>query len=156
PNLEHKVEARTRDLSEALEQQTATSEILRVISSSPTDLQPVFDIIAERAVMLCGGEAGTVTRYDGEWIHLGAIYGSGLAGIEALRRPFPMRPSAEGGAARAIRDHAIVHIPDVLADQQYRIQDAAVTAGFRALVAVPMLREGRAIGAIAVGRAQAG
>jgi len=161
--LEHRVEARTRELEEAnaglkesLEQQTAMSEILRVISSSPTDLQPVFDIIAESAVKLCDAEVATVTRFDGELVHLGATYGSSVEGIAALQRAFPMPPSAASGAARAIRDRAIVHIPDVTRDADYRIHDAALVSGFRALLGVPMLRDGRAIGAITLGRREAG
>jgi len=154
--LFRELEARNRDLTETLEQQTATGEILRVISSSPTDIQPVFDIIAESAVRLCGAEVSTVTRWDGDLIHVGAIFGSNAEGVAALRRAFPMRPGPAGGAARVIQERAIVHIPDVLADSSYRIQEAAVTAGFRALLGVPMLRDGRAIGAIAVGRAEPG
>ena len=154
--LLNELQARNASLTEALEQQTATSEILQVISRSPTDILPVFDIIAERALGLCEAEVVAVTRFDGELIHLGAIRGSSPAGVDALRHTFPMPPSAAGGAARAIRDRAIVHIPDVTTDPQYRIQDAALTAGFRALLGVPMLREGRAIGAITVGRAGAG
>ena len=136
--------------------QNATDEILRVISTAATDPQPVFDLIAESATKLCGAEVCTVTQFDGEWVRIGAIYGSNAVGIEALRQTFPMRPSAAGGAARAIRDRAMVHIPDVRADPHYKIQEAALTSGFRALVAVPMLREGRAVGAITVGRADAG
>ena len=98
----------------------------------------------------------TVTRFDGEWVHLGAIYGSSTEGIDALRHTFPMRPSRAGGAARAILDRATVHIPDVLEDEQYGIQGAAVAAGFRAVLGVPMLREGHAIGAITLGRAEPG
>jgi PAS domain S-box-containing protein len=154
--LFHDAQARNRDLAEALEQQTATGEILRVISRSPTDLQPVFDIIAESAVRLCGTDVCTVTRFDGEWVHLGAMYGSSAEGIDALRQTFPMRPSGAGGAARAVRDRAVVHIPDVLTDAEYGIQDTAVAAGFRALLGVPMLREDRAIGAITLGRTRAG
>jgi PAS domain S-box-containing protein len=150
------LETKNRDLTETLEQQTATAQILRVISSSPTNAQPVFDTIAESAVRLCEAEVATVTRFDGEWLHIGAMYGATTAGIDALRRTFPMRPSGAGGAARAIRDRAVVQIPDVLQDPEYRIQDTALTAGFRSILGVPMLREGLAIGAITLGRAKAG
>ncbi len=143
-------------VSEALEQQTATSEILQVISSSPTDLQPVFDIIAESAAKLCGAESSTVTRFDGELVYLVAVYGSSANGVDALRRAFPRRPSGETVAVRSIRDCAIAHIPDVLVDEEYGIQEAAVASGFRAALGVPMLREGRAIGSIAIGRSEAG
>ena len=136
--------------------QAATSEILRVISKAASDPQPVFDLIAESATKLCGAEVCTVTRFDGEWVHLDAIFGSNSAGIQALRRAFPMQPSDAGGAARAIHQCAVIQIPDVRTDPHYKIQDAALSSGFRALVAVPMLREGRAIGAITVGRADAG
>src|SRR5262249_30723766 len=139
-----------------LEHQTATSEILRVISHSPTDVQPVFDIIAETAARLCGAEVGQVTRLDGEQLHLGALYGSSIAGIEAVRQTFPRRLSGAGAQERAIRDRAIVHIPDVLLDDEYRLQEAALAAGYRAILAVPMLREDRAIGALIIGRAGAG
>ena len=120
------------------------------------DPAPVFDLIAENATKLCGAEACTVTRFDGEWLHLEAIFGSNAAGIEILRRTFPMQPGDAGGAARAIRECAVIQIPDVRADPHYKIQEAALASGFRALVAVPMLREARPIGAIAVGRADAG
>jgi GAF domain-containing protein len=145
-----------RALTEALEQQTATAEILRVISSSPTDVQPVYDSIVERAARLCGAEVSLVARLEGEWIHVGAVYGTSVAGTDALRRTYPMRPGAEGATARAIRDSAITHIPDVLTDRAFTIRDAALTAGFRAVLSVPMLRDGRAIGAISIGRAEAG
>src|SRR5262249_19819979 len=136
--------------------QAATGEILRVISIAATDPQPVFDLIAESATKLCGGEVCTVTRFDGELVHLDSIFGSNSAGVEALLRTFPMQPSDAGGAARAIHQCAVVQIPDVRVDPYYKIQDVALTSGFRALLAVPMLRDGRAIGAITVGRAEAG
>src|SRR5438876_4210280 len=143
-------------VTEALEQQTATAEILRVISGSPTDIQPVFDIIAENAVRLCGAEASTVIRFDGEWVHLVAVYGSSPEGVEAVRRSYPVRGGGASAAARSIRDRAIAHIPDVLVDEEYGPQAAAVGSGFRATLAVPMLREGRAIGAIAIARSGPG
>jgi two-component system, NtrC family, sensor kinase len=80
-----------RALSEARAYQATISEILNVISTAPTDSQPVCDLIAENATKLCGAEVGNVTLFDGEWVHLAAIYGSSAAGIEALRRTFPMR-----------------------------------------------------------------
>src|SRR5712692_308268 len=143
-------------VSESLEQQTATAEILRAISSSPTDIQPAFDIIAESAVRLCGAEASTVTRFDGEWVHLVAVYGSSPEGVDAVRRAYPVRGGGASAAARSIRDRAIAHIPDVLVDEEYGPQAAAVASGFRAALAVPMLREGRAIGAIGIGRSEPG
>src|SRR5215472_13029097 len=154
--LFRELETRNRALAESLEQQTATGEILQAISGSPTEVQPVFDTIAESAVRLCGAEVSTVTRFDGEWIHIGAVYGSSTAGVEALRRTFPMRPGCAGGAARAIRDRAVVNIPDALDDPEYQIQDTALVSGFRAVLGVPMLRDGHGIGAIALGRAEPG
>ena len=74
--LEHKVEERTEELTEALEQQTATADILKVISQSPTDVQPVFDAIAERAMILCGALTGAVTQLDSELLHLRAFCGA--------------------------------------------------------------------------------
>src|SRR6516225_4571632 len=120
------------------------------------DPQPVFNLIAESSTKLCGAEVCTVTQFDGEWVRMGAIYGSNAAGIEALRRAYPMRPGGASGATRAIHDRATVHIPDVRADSEFKVQDVALTAGFRALIAVPMLQAGRAIGAITVGRANPG
>ena len=154
--LLQELQTKNSDLTEALEQQTATGAILRVISGSPTDVQPVFDTIAESAVRLCGAEASTVTRFDGEWVHIVAVYGSSAKGVDALRRAFPLRLTGAAAAARSIRDRAMVHIPDILTDREYAIHEAAVVAGFRAILSVPMLREGRAIGSVTIGRAEAG
>src|SRR5262249_25765885 len=132
--LLNELQARNADLTAALEQQTATSDILGVISRSPTDIQPVFDIIAERAVSLCEAEVVTVTRFAGELLHVGAIRGSSPEGVEALRRTFPMPPSGAGGAARAGRDRAIAPIPDGVSEQEYRTQKPAITPGFRTLL----------------------
>ncbi|MBW8056173.1 MAG: GAF domain-containing protein, partial [Nitrospira sp.] len=81
-----------QDLTEALEQQTATSEVLQVISSSPTDVQPVFDMIAQSAKQLCHGQFCVVSRFDGELIHLVSHHGVTPEGVEAFQRVFPMRP----------------------------------------------------------------
>ncbi|HTI54404.1 MAG TPA: GAF domain-containing protein [Verrucomicrobiae bacterium] len=160
--LEQKVEARTRELADAnrdltvaLEQQTATSEILRVISQSPTDVQPVFDTIVRSAVRLCDGLYGTAHRFDGELVHLTAHHNCAPEALEALRRAFPMRPDRHMMSGRAILTRAIVHVEDVLADPEYPAQ-VGRAGGFRGVLAVPMLREGIPIGAIVVIRAQPG
>jgi GAF domain-containing protein len=150
------LETRNHDLTEALEQQTATGEILRVISGSPTDTQPVFDIIAERAVKLCGGEVGVVTRFDGDRIHLVALYGMSSVGAEKVSEAFPMSVHDETVSGRTIRRRAIEHVPDVLADPTYARKEAARAARYRGCVGVPMLREGQVIGSIFVARAEPG
>jgi signal transduction histidine kinase/putative methionine-R-sulfoxide reductase with GAF domain len=156
--LEQKVEARTReladanrDLTEALEQQTATGEILRVLSSSPTDVQPVFDAIAHEAVRLCGASYSVVARYDGQLLHLAAHEHVRPEGVEAVRRLFPSRPNRATTTSRAILERAVVHLPDVLEDADY---DKSVAFGIqnRSTLAVPMLRHGEPIGTISVGR----
>jgi GAF domain-containing protein len=150
------LEARNRDLTEALEHQTATSEILRVISRSPTDVQPVFEIIGERAEKLCDAEVSLVSRLEDEQIHLVAIHGVSPEGTEAIERHFPMRLDAELTSARAIRSRAVVHIPDVLADPKYEAKDAARVGNYRSVLAVPMVRESQVVGAIWVARAAPG
>ena len=152
-DLEQKVTARTRELQEALEQQTATSHILRVISSSLTDVQPVFDSIAERAAMLCGARFAFVTSFDGELIHMRATHGPGA---EEHRSGYPIRPGQGSIAARVIRDRATVQIDDMLTDDQYAHKDAATRQGFRSGLGVPMLRDGHVVGCIVVTRPQTG
>jgi len=144
------------ETNEALEQQTAISEILRTISSSPTDVQPVFEIIGERAEKLCDADISVVSRVDGELIRLAAVHGATSAGVEAIRACFPMHVVDETVAARAIRQRAVVHVADVLADAVYGTKDAARAAGFRGGLGVPMLRHDQVIGAIFVGRREAG
>ena len=153
--LLNELQAKNASLTEALEQQTATSEILRVISQSPTDVQPVFDTIVDSAVRLCSAEVGNVTRFDGEWIHMAAIHAD-AAGMDRLRAMYPARPSGALASLRSIRDRAVVHIPDVLEDEEFQAQQAATAAGFRAVLSVPMLRDDHAIGSLSVGRAVPG
>ena len=116
---------RTRELTESLEQQTATSDVLRVISSSPTDIQPVLETIGERAEKLCNAEISVVSIVDGELIRLASIHGMTEAGVEAARRAFPMRRTDETVTARAIRTRSVCHVADVLSDPQYQQKDTA-------------------------------
>jgi len=150
------LQARNSDLTEALEQQTATSEILRVISSSPTDVQPVFDAIAESAVRLCEGVFSSVYRFDGELIHFVAHHGMGPDGLAAMRSTFPTRLDRGAIGSRAILDRLPVHVPDVTQDPEIRQRGLVSAIGVKSAVGVPMLREGVPIGSIAVGRAHSG
>jgi GAF domain-containing protein len=146
------------ELRQSLEQQTATSEVLRVISSSPTNVQPVFDSIAESAVRLCGGQFAFVVRFDGKVMDFASCFGLSAEGLAAFRSMMPM-PATEGVAAgRAILRRAVVEIADVEADHAYdaQAQDLARTVAYRSIVAVPLLHEGNPIGAIAVPRANIG
>ncbi len=111
--LERKVEERTRDLRESLEQQTATSEILRVISQSQTDAQPVFDTIAERARILCGATHVGVTTYDGQLVRSAALANVDQDQAATLRAAFPRPPGPDTATGRAILEREVVIIPDV-------------------------------------------
>ncbi len=149
--LLQELQAKNADLTEALEQQTATSEILKVISQSPTDVQPVFDAIAREAMRLCSASYGVVGRYDGQLLHLVAHEHVRPEGVAAMKRLFPTRPSLATTSSRAILERAVVHVPDALEDPNY---DKAVALGLqvRSVLAVPMLRKGEPIGTISVGR----
>ncbi len=144
------LEVRNRDLTETLEQQTATGEILRVISSSQTDVQPVFETIAENSLRLCDATFSTVFRYDGELVHLAALRNVAPEGAAAIRSAFPMPPSRGGASARSILTRSIVHIADVRDDPEYVLGGLADIAKFRSILSVPMLRDGQPIGTITV------
>jgi signal transduction histidine kinase len=149
------LETRNRDLRVALEQQTATSEILSVISRSQTDVQPVFDTIVRSAVRLCDGLYSFVIRFDGELMHIGATYNYTPEGLRAVDQMYPKRPSCEQLSGRVILTRAVVHVADALADPEYA-QHFARAGGWRALLGVPMLSEGTPIGMIGVLREQPG
>ena len=142
------------ETQEALERQTATADILRVISESPTDVQPVFDAIAERAMALCNADVGVATRFDGELMHLSNIYGSSQEAMEAVRPAFPMKPSRGSLSGRAVLEGGPVQIADMTSDPEYALQAVAQEA--RSGLAVPLMREGRVIGTLMVAREQPG
>ena len=149
------LDARNGELAEALEQQTATSEILRVISRSPTDAQPVFDTIVRAAVTLCDSLFANVFRFDGEQLHFVASHNTGPDYADLLRSKYPMRPDLSQVAGRVTLSSSVVTLADALADPDYD-QRFARALGWRRMLGVPMLREGRPIGVITVGWAGAG
>src|SRR5262249_4011554 len=150
--LQQKNDALTQahaQVTEALEQQTATSEILQVISSSPTDVQPTFDAIATSATQLCEAEQGTVFRFDGQLIHMVAHNGGGSLERETLRRLFPRPPGRGTLTSRAVFTGSIQQA-DIASDPEHEHPEIAAFWG--TVLSVPMLREGVTIGAITVRR----
>jgi GAF domain-containing protein len=147
---------RTTDLTGALEQQTATSEVLQVISSSPGDLQPVFASMLEKAVRICDAAFGNVYRWDGEFLNLVAAHNTPPAFAEARRSP--RRPDPKMPIGRMLSTKTAIHVVDLAADQTYfeqRIPEviAAVELGnVRTILAVPMWKEDELIGCFTVYR----
>ena len=146
------------DLTESLEQQTATSEVLRVISSSPGELQPVFDTMLAKAVELCEASFGAMWLVDGEGYRTAALHGDLPEDyVEQWRSGTLHRPKAVVPMVRAIRSRKPVHVTDMLKDNAYLEGDPLAVsvvkiAGIRTLLTVPMLKEGEAIGAITIYR----
>src|SRR5215475_12698992 len=154
--LLEEVQARKPELRAALEQQTATSQILSVISRSPTDVQPVFAAIAESAVRLCGANYGSTMRLDGDVMTLVAHKGQSEHWLETVSRLFPQRLTRDLIAGSAILDREIVHVTDMQNDPRFPTSRAlAQTMGYRTVLCVPMLRDCAPIGAILVFRQRA-
>ena len=146
---------RTRELTELLEQQTATSEVLRVISSSPGDLQPVFAAMLENAVRICDAKFGNIYRWDGELFHLLAAFNTPPALVEARTRS-PFRPARV--MHRMVESKAAVHVADLAAHEDYTEEhhrpasEAVELGGVRTLLFVPMLKENDLIGSFSLFR----
>jgi signal transduction histidine kinase len=140
---------------EGLDRQTAISEILRVISASPTDVQPVFETIVRSAVTLCSSTNGAVFRFDGDLLHYAAGYNFSPEWLAAVRSKYPVKPDLSTISGRALLQGTVVHIDDVLDDPQYD-HAHATKGGWRRMLAVPMLREGVALGVIVVAWAEPG
>ena len=143
------------ELKESLEQQTATSEILGVIASSPTDIQPVFQTILDNAVRLCEAQNGAVFRFDGEVFRCVVANNVSLA-LQAYIENTPLRPGRESAVRRIGLEKRPVHIPDMLADPECIVPEAYREEGMRTSLAVPLLKENNLIGAIAMSAVQAG
>jgi class 3 adenylate cyclase/GAF domain-containing protein len=141
-----------RELREALEEQTATSEVLRVISSSPGDLQPVFAAMLANAVRICDAKFGNIYRWDGDTLHLIATHNTPPAFAEARRRSHP-RLGPKTPIGRMVATKTVSHVADLAADQGYIEQSvpgivaAVELGGVRTFLAVPMLKDNELIGA---------
>ena len=153
--LFYEVQTRTQELKEALEQQTATAEILRVISNSPTDTQPVFDTIMQSAVRLCGARYALVYRLEGEMLQLVGHHNFSPGALEPFRRTLPHQLSESGTlVAQAMLSGKVVVIDDIERDARVSasVRELARSAGYRSVITVPMMREGRPLGAVALTR----
>jgi GAF domain-containing protein len=143
------------ETKEALERQTATAEILKVISGSPTDTGPVFEVIVRNAADLCGGLFANVFRFDGVMLHFLASSSTKLEMLELLRRQYPMRPNRSQISGRTILEKTVVRMEDALNDPDYDRRHAT-TGGWRRMIGVPMMRDGNALGVFVVGWSEPG
>ncbi len=151
--LEQRVEERTRDLSEALDQQTATAEVLRVISRSPTDLQPVYRTILASVMRLCESHIAVLFLYDGATLTAAAHEGTSPEFGRNLDRIHP-RPGRETTTRLAALERRIVHVHDLLADPTFTLPSRAMyeRENARTVLSVPMLREESLVGVITTWR----
>lgn len=143
-----------RELADSLEQQTATSEVLRIISQSTSDLEAVFLPLITRAVHLCGADHGDIIRFDPqthEYLEA-AHFGVGSDEYLAIVRGRPYRPGRDTLVGRTILEGAPVQIDDALTDTEYKFVEAQQAAGFRSILGMPLMREGFPIGIISVWR----
>jgi class 3 adenylate cyclase len=145
------------ELRESLEEQTATSDVLKVISSSPGDLQPVFDAMLEKAARICEATFGNIYRWDGEALHLLGTHNTPPAFAEARRRS-PMRPNPRMPIDRMLATKATVHVADLAAEPMYADErdptfvEGVELGGIRTLLLVPMLKENELIGVFTLSR----
>jgi transcriptional regulator with GAF, ATPase, and Fis domain len=139
-----------REFAEAREQQTATSEILEVISRSAFDLKVVFETVAESSVRLCGANRAFIYRFDGELLRLAAAFNAPQKLQQWLEQK-PIRAGRQGAAARAALEGRTIHIPDVLADPEYSWGVKEVEA-IRTVLAVPILKGDELLGVMIIYR----
>src|SRR5262245_3700780 len=147
------VQAQKRELSETLEHQIATSEVLNVISRSPTDAQPVFDAIVQSAARLCEAIFSVVWLYDSDLLRVAATHNFTPEVLDKLFKTYPKRADRSTVGGRAVLEGRIAHVADLLADPEYS-HELALAGNWRASLAVPMLRNGKPVGAISVGKAE--
>src|SRR5262245_65509291 len=144
-----------KKLAEALEQQTATSEVLRVISSSPGELEPVFTTMLGNAARICEAKFGTLWLCEGETFRFVAQHNAPTAWVAKRQEEPVFRPHPESGLGRLLLTKQVTHIPDIRTTQAYIERDPGVVvgvelAGYRTALAVPMLKENELIGAFSI------
>ena len=143
------------ELRESLQQQTATSEVLKVISSSPGELEAVFETMLANAVQICGAKFGVMSLREGDAFRVVATHGAPPAFVEQRRREPHIQPTPGHNLERLVRTKEVVHIPDILADSE-SAPILAKFGGAKALVNVPLLKDGDLIGSIVIFRQEAG
>ena len=141
------------ELRESLQQQTATADVLKVISRSTFDLQTVLQTLVESAARLCEADKATITRQKGEVFYRAEAYGFSAEFLDYVRS-FPIVPERGSAHGRVLLEGKVVHIADVLADPEYTFVEAQRLGDFRTVLGVPMLREGIPIGAMALTRSE--
>jgi GAF domain-containing protein len=144
---------RTDDLSESLQQQTATADVLKVISRSTFDLKIVLDTLLRSAARLCDAQQGTITQRKGDQFYRSVAFGFPPAFLDYVK-DMPVVPSRDSGTGRALVEGRVIHIPDVLADPDFRWEEARRLGGFRSMLGVPMLREGAPVGVFTLTRTE--
>jgi GAF domain-containing protein len=153
-DLQEKLAKRTRELDEALQQQTATREVLSIIRRSPADAQPVFDAIVESAARLCDAVFSVVYLYEANLVRVAATKNFTPDATTQMNKLQQFkRPDRSHAGGRAILDREIVHVPDVRADPEYS-RELALAGGWRAVLAVPLLRNGTPVGALSAAKAE--
>jgi two-component system, NtrC family, sensor kinase len=156
-NRESRMAALTRELREVLERQTATAGILQIIASSPSDVQPVFDAVADHAMRLLDCWSVIVTRFDGEYVQFGAARGALPDTEQFVRQRYQsMRPDRASLLGRSLLERSVVSSADAQAEPDPQLRDYARKRGLRAVLIVPLLRDDRVEGALVLSRAEPG
>jgi GAF domain-containing protein len=151
--LFEEVQARTAELSESLQQQTATADVLKAISRSTFDLQPVLDTLAESAAKLCDADTSVIFKRDGDLYRWSASYGN-LPEAAVFAKANPIMPGRDSVTGRVALEARAIHVSDVLADPEYGATQLQKLGGYRTILCVPILREGTPVGVFALTRSE--